>query len=89
LRRLNTKAGNHENFQGLFRVFVSSFFGGNNRKIIDLWKNGHVVLCLSQDVVEEYLAVLNRLGLDDEQEISNLTGWSMFLEEATYLNKIH
>ena len=54
-------------------VFVSSFFGGIPRKIIDLWKNGDIVLCLSQDITEEYLAVLVRLGLDNEQEISDLT----------------
>ena len=54
-------------------VFVSSFFGGNPRKIIDLWKNGSIVLCLSQEIIEEYLAVLNRLGLDNTKEISNLT----------------
>ncbi len=55
------------------KVFVSSFFGGNPRKIIDLWKNGSIVLCLSQEIIEEYLAVLNRLGLDNTKEISNLT----------------
>ena len=54
-------------------VFVSSFFGGNPRKIIDLWKNGSIVLCLSQEIIEEYLAVLNRLGLDNTKEISSLT----------------
>lgn len=54
-------------------VFVSSFFGGIARKIIDLWKNGHIILCLSQEIVEEYLAVLKWLRLDDEQELSNLT----------------
>lgn len=54
-------------------VFVSSYFGGIPRKIIDLWKNGSIVLCLSQDIIEEYLAVLNRLGLENAKEISNLT----------------
>ena len=54
-------------------VFVSSFFGGIPRKIIDLWKNGDIILCLSQEIIEEHLAVLNRLGLKDTQEISNLT----------------
>ncbi len=53
-------------------VFISSFFGGLPRKIIDFWKNGNIVLCLSQEIIEEYLAVLNRLGLKDTQEISNL-----------------
>ena len=54
-------------------VFVSSFFGGIPKKIINLWKNGHIILCLSQDIIEEYLAVLNRLGLDNEQEMLDLT----------------
>jgi putative PIN family toxin of toxin-antitoxin system len=53
--------------------FVSSFFGGLPRKIINLWKNDHIILCLSQDIIEEYLAVLNRFGLDNEQELLNLT----------------
>ena len=54
-------------------VFISSFFGGLPRKIIDFWKNGDIVLCLSQEIIEEYLSVLNRLGLRDAKEISNLT----------------
>lgn len=54
-------------------AFVSSFFGGVPREIIDLWKNGKVVLCLSQKIIEEYLEVLNRLGLEDKHEIENLT----------------
>jgi len=53
-------------------VFISSFFGGNPRHIIDLWKNGDMVLCLSQEIVEEYVEVLDRLGLD-EDEIRKLT----------------
>jgi putative PIN family toxin of toxin-antitoxin system len=53
-------------------VFVSSFFGGNPRKIIDLWKTGEVVLCLSPAIVEEYTAVLRRLGLEGEDELGEL-----------------
>ncbi len=45
-------------------VLVSSFFGGNPRKIIDLWKTGEVTLCLSRDIVDEYLDVLQRLETD-------------------------
>ena len=41
-------------------VFVSSFFGGNPRKVIDLWKSGQIVLCLSKDIVGEYIDVLQR-----------------------------
>ena len=54
-------------------IFISSFFGGIPGDIIDLWKNDEIILCLSQPVVEEYLQVLNRLGLEDEKEIQKLT----------------
>ena len=43
------------------------------REIINLWKDGDVVLCLSQRIVEEYIEVLNRLGLKDKNEIIKLT----------------
>ena len=53
-------------------IFISSFFGGIPRKIIDLWKDGGITLCLSQEIVEEYIEVLSRLGVD-ENEIKKLT----------------
>lgn len=53
-------------------VFVSSFFGGNPKKIIDLWKNEEVILCLSKDVLDEYIDVLQRVGLKDENETEEL-----------------
>jgi len=53
-------------------VFISSFFGGVPRKIIDLWKDGKITLCLTQAIIEEYIEVLNRLGLEDKNEIANL-----------------
>jgi len=53
-------------------VFVSSFFGGNPRKVIDRWKTGGLTLCLSAPIVEEYTAVLRRLGLDGEDELGEL-----------------
>lgn len=53
-------------------VFISSFFGGIPRAIIDQWKNGEIILCISQDIIEEYLEVLNRLGLEDKDEIDLL-----------------
>lgn len=55
-------------------VFVSSFFGGNPRKIIDLWKSGQIIICLSQPVFEEYIEVLRRLGLQSEQELEEIVG---------------
>ena len=54
-------------------VFTASFFGGIPREIINLWKDGKIVICLSQNIIEEYLGVLNRLGLKNQEEIHNLT----------------
>jgi putative PIN family toxin of toxin-antitoxin system len=53
-------------------VLVSSFFGGNPRQIIDLWKSGEITLCLSRPVIDEYVDVLQRLGLQDESELEEL-----------------
>jgi len=53
-------------------VFVSSFFGGNPKKIIDLWKTGQIVLCISGVIIDEYIEVLRRLGLQDERELEEL-----------------
>ncbi len=53
-------------------IFVSSFFGGNPKKIIDLWKKEKITLCLSHAVLDEYIDVLQRIGLKDEQELEEL-----------------
>ncbi len=55
-------------------VFVSSFFGGNPRKVVDLWKTGEVTLCLSKPIIDEYVEVLQRLGLHNETELGELLG---------------
>jgi putative PIN family toxin of toxin-antitoxin system len=43
-------------------VFVSSFFGGKPKKIINLWKSGEITLCLSAPVIDEYIDVLKRMA---------------------------
>jgi uncharacterized protein len=53
-------------------IFVSSFFGGNPRRIIDLWKTEKITLCLSKDILDEYIEVLHRIGLQDEDELGEL-----------------
>ena len=53
-------------------VFISSFFGGNPRKIIKLWKSGGITLCLSKPIVNENIEVLRRLELQDEKELEEL-----------------
>jgi uncharacterized protein len=55
-------------------VFDSSFFGGNPRKVVDLWKKGEVTLCVSKPIIDEYVEVLQRLGLHNETELSELLG---------------
>lgn len=53
-------------------VFISSFFGGNPGKIIDLWRREKVTLCLSSAVLDEYIEVLRRIGLEDMDELEEL-----------------
>ena len=53
-------------------VFVSSFFGGKPKAIIDLWKQGQITICISQAIIEEYIDVLARLGLQDKRQIEAL-----------------
>jgi putative PIN family toxin of toxin-antitoxin system len=66
-------------------VFVSSFLssGGTPRKIIDLWKRGEVILCLSSGIIEEYVLVLGRLGLEGELELDELL--ELFRKKANIL----
>ncbi len=44
-------------------VLISSFFGGNPKKVIDIWRKGNAILCLTQEILEEYLRVMGRLPL--------------------------
>lgn len=53
-------------------IFVSSFFGGNPGKIIALWRDEKITLCLSNTIIDEYIDVLCRIGLKDEDEIEEL-----------------
>ncbi|MCD6185524.1 MAG: putative toxin-antitoxin system toxin component, PIN family [Deltaproteobacteria bacterium] len=53
-------------------VFISSFFGGIPREVINLWRDGQITICISQSILEEYIKVLNRLGID-KHEITKLT----------------
>jgi len=37
---------------------------------VDLWKSGQLNLCLSRPIIDEYIEVLQRLGLKNERELS-------------------
>jgi uncharacterized protein len=43
-------------------VLVSSFFGGNPREVLNLWRDQKLSLCLTDEIVAEYLEVLARFG---------------------------
>jgi putative PIN family toxin of toxin-antitoxin system len=47
-------------------VFVSSFFGGNPRRIVDYWFSGKLILCVSRQILKEYFDVLGRFQFDRE-----------------------
>jgi putative PIN family toxin of toxin-antitoxin system len=66
-------------------IFVSSFInpGGKPRKIIDLWKTGEVIICLSPEIIEEYVLVLGRLGLAGKPEMEELL--ELFKKKANIL----
>lgn len=53
-------------------VLISSFLGGNPRRIIDLWKYGKVTLCLTNAIIEEYIGVLKRMDFIGAREIDEL-----------------
>jgi putative PIN family toxin of toxin-antitoxin system len=55
-------------------VFVSSFFVGHPREIVNLWKTGEITLCLSKEILDEYVEVLGRLGLQNGKELGELLG---------------
>jgi len=47
-------------------VFVSSFFGGIPRQIIEHWFSGEFILCVSRPILKEYFDVLGRFQFDRE-----------------------
>lgn len=53
-------------------VFVSSFFGGPPRRVINLWKEEQLILCVSEAILDEYIEVLQRIGLREKAELKEL-----------------
>jgi uncharacterized protein len=54
-------------------VLISSFFGGNPKKVIDLWRRGSAILCLTQEILEEYLRVMVRLPIEPDTKRKLIT----------------
>jgi len=55
-------------------VFFASFFGGPPRNIVDLWKTGEITLCLTRQIMDEYVRVLLEAGCGRDTEIHDLLG---------------
>ncbi len=53
-------------------VFVSSFFGGIPRQIVDHWFSGGLILCISRPILKEYFDVLGRFRFDREALLGRL-----------------
>jgi uncharacterized protein len=53
-------------------IFISSFFGGYPKRIIDLWKSGGITLCLTNEIIKEYIDVLRRMDFADTREFHEL-----------------
>jgi len=47
-------------------VFVSSFFGGIPRQIVDHWFSGKLILCVSRPILKEYFDVLGGFRFNRE-----------------------
>ncbi len=43
-------------------VWISAFFGGPPRQILELWADGKIAICLSPAMFDEYTAVMMRMG---------------------------
>lgn len=55
-------------------VFVSSFVGGKPRAVIDLWIERKLTLCLSPEILDEYLRVFESLDVVDNEEYPEIIG---------------
>ena len=54
-------------------AFISSFLGTQSpRRIIELWKEDRIILCLSREIVDEYVEVLERLGFESGTEVEEI-----------------
>jgi putative PIN family toxin of toxin-antitoxin system len=55
-------------------IFVSSLFnaGGMPRKVIDLWKTGEMTLCVTKEILEEYINVLKRFNFIEKRDLKEL-----------------
>ena len=64
-------------------VIISHLYGGASRKVVDLWKHGHLQLIVSPEIVEEYLRVLQKSPLLTERGFQALRLWFSHKSKVT------
>jgi len=64
-------------------VIISHLYGGASRKVVDLWKHGHLQLIVSPEIVEEYLSVLQRSPFLTERGFQALQLWFSHKSKVT------
>ena len=56
-------------------VIISHLYGGTARKVVELWKHGHLQLIVSPEIVAEYLRILQKSPLLTERGFQALRLW--------------
>lgn len=74
-------------------IMFSASFGGNPGKVIDLWKERELVVCVSQEILSEYVRVLKkaRFTVDDLKEILSLfaeTGKTVLVKPTRHFKAV-
>jgi len=63
-------------------VIISHLYGGASKKVVDLWKHGHLQLIVSAEIIEEYLRVLSEQGLS-ERAFEGFANWFSHKSKVT------
>ncbi|MBI1927440.1 putative toxin-antitoxin system toxin component, PIN family [Candidatus Poribacteria bacterium] len=66
-------------------VIISHLYGGASRKVVDLWKHGHLQLIVSSVIVEEYFRVLRKSPLLTERGLHALQLWFSHKSKITVI----
>ena len=68
-------------------VIIAHLYGGASKKIVDLWKHGHLQLIVSAEIVEEYLRVLSEQGLS-ERAFEGFANWFNHKSKVTEVRPV-
>ena len=66
-------------------IIISHLYGGASRKVVGLWKHGHLQLIVSTEIVEEYLRVLQKSPLLTERGFQALQLWFSHQSKVTVI----